>query len=735
MKARVQSSPLTAQVTLSVLALAAFSLVMVVGFGYYATSRADRDSLEKQKLFVADGIRDRVEAVIRQQQSVTVWDDTVLHARAHDQDWLAENVGDWMSAYYGHDRVYVLDANNDSIYAMQAGKTGKPALYEADRAAIEPTVKAMRMLIAEKGDGQGVTEKPFLSEFVSLGGAPAILAVQPIAPSTTRVRQQPSEAFLDVTVELIDQSVIDPIAERFLLSGARLLPLSQPMQAASVPLTDSRGIVLGYVGWDADRPGLSLIRSLSPALIAGLLLTAGLLAFLLRRLRAATRQLQQSQTAAQYLAFHDTLTGLPNRALFEDRLRRALSALRRDNSRMALLYLDLDRFKTVNDTLGHPVGDELVRQTAARLEKAVREIDTVARVGGDEFAIIITGLRDGEAVEELCRRLLKQIGQPFDVAGNQIFIGASIGVAIAPEAGSEGADLLRKADIALYEAKKDGRGRYQVFAGDMDEILSRKRMIENDLRAALTTGDQIKLLYQPVYAPDCRTILGAEALMRWEHPTLGARSPAQFVAIAEERGMIDMLGDWVLRQAASFAATTALPWVSVNISPLHLRDEGFPAHLLTILDEAGLLPSRLQLDITESILLENSDVTRTALATLRAAGVRIALDDFGTGYSSLNHLRRHAIDKLKIDRSFVRLLSGPAAAPAVVKALVDLARAMQVQVAAEGVETIEQRDALVAMGCHELQGFLFSLPLGPEQMRALGTGGVTIAVRKSATRV
>jgi diguanylate cyclase (GGDEF)-like protein len=498
--------------------------------------------------------------------------------------------------------------------------------------------------------------------------------------------------------------------------------LPQPTSAstdASVPLMGSSGAILGYLAWNPDRPGVALIRQASPALVGFGLLAAGVLWFLLRRLRHATGELHRSRSQAEYLAFHDTLTGLPNRALFEDRLRRALLAVSRDDRKIGLLYIDLDGFKTVNDTFGHPCGDELVRQTAARLEASVRQVDTVARLGGDEFAVIIFDIKGLRTAEELCERLLGELGQPFNLMGNQVHVGASIGVAISSGPDTDPDDLLRRADIALYEAKKNGRGRHEVFAGDMDDVLAQKRMIERDLRAALAGGLDIKLFYQPIYARDCRTIVGAEALVRWNHPLHGSLSPALFVSIAEERGMTNLLGGWVLSEVARFAAGTDLPWVAFNVSPLQLRDAGFADHVLGILSEAGVPPSRIQIEIVESALLESSQTTRAVLSQLRGAGIRIALDDFGTGYSSINYLKRHIIDKLKIDHSFVRMLDTTEGS-AIVKAIVDLASALKVKVTAEGVETPEQRDLLVKMGCDELQGFLFSPGLEARELRALG---------------
>ncbi|QKC85651.1 EAL domain-containing protein [Mesorhizobium sp. NZP2077] len=721
MSARAHRSPLTYQVTLTVLALAAFALVMVVGFGFYAAVQADRVSLERQKIFFANGLQDQIAAVEREQESVSVWDDSVTNAKSGNQAWMAENLSVWMYSYYGHNRVYVLDDVNRPIHAMQEGKVVPASVYGADEPALLPTIEKLRQLIAQppKENASGGPAKMVAEDLVSLDGKPAILSVMPLVPSSDRVTQAPGSEYLHVSVEFINAAVIGKIAEKYLLDGAHLLPLSQSVGSAAIPLMDSRGVILGYIGWDQERPGLTLIRKAGPALIAGMLLAAGALVFLLRRLRRTSLALQTSQADAQYLAFHDTLTGLPNRALFEDRLRRALLTTGRDTARTALLYLDIDRFKHVNDTLGHPAGDELVRQTAARLQRTIREIDTVARLGGDEFAIILVDIRDTRVAEDISERLLRKLQEPFRLMDDQVFVSASIGIALASGPKVDADDLLRKADIALYEAKKNGRGRYQVFAGDMDDLLLRKRKVENALRRALRGGTEIKLAYQPIFAADGRAIVGVEALIRWAHEIHGALPPQQFIAIAEERGMIGELGQWVLLEACRFAAGAQLPWVAVNVSPLQLRDAGFAEQVASILAETGLPPTRLQLEITESVLLENNDTTRRALEALRRSGVGVVLDDFGTGYSSLNYLRRHLVDKLKIDRSFVRLLDQDSSSAAIVKALIDLAIALDVEVTAEGVETEDQKALLVGMGCHQMQGYLLAPPLEPAQLMLL----------------
>ncbi|CDX13956.1 Periplasmic sensor diguanylate cyclase/phosphodiesterase [Mesorhizobium sp. ORS 3324] len=721
MSPRPNSSPLTHQVTLSVLTLAALALAMVVGFSFYAAAQADNASLERQKIFIADGLRDKVASLEREQESVSVWDESVTNVKAGNQAWMADNLSVWMYSYYGHNRIYILDAADHPVHAMREGKVVDLSAYGEDEPVVLPIIKKLRAMLAQqpKNDASGQPAKMVVEDLVSLAGQPAILSVMPLVPSSDRITQAHGTEYLHVSVEFINDAVIGRIAGKYLLDGAHLVPLSQPVGAAAVPLVDSRGVILGYVGWNQERPGLTLLRKMVPALAVALLVAAGVLAFLLRRLRRASSALQTSQDEAQYLAFHDTLTGLPNRALFEDRLRRMLLFAGHDAARVALLYLDLDRFKHVNDTLGHPAGDELVRQTAARLRHTIREVDTVARLGGDEFAIILLDVPDARSAEDIADRLLQKLHEPFKLVDDQVFVGASIGIALSAGPDTDADDLLRQADIALYEAKKNGRGRYQVFAGDMDELLLSKRKVEAELRKALTGGDGIKLAYQPVFSIDGRRILGAEALIRWGHEVHGALPAAQFIAIAEERGLIGDLGRWALTEACRFAVGTGLPWIAVNISPMQLRDSGFAEQVAAILSETGLDPARLQLETTESVLLEHNDTINSAIAALRKSGIRIVLDDFGTGYSSLSYLRRHAIDKLKIDRSFIRLLDEDKSAAAIAKALIELALALKVEVTAEGVETDEQKALLVGMGCHQLQGYLLSPPLEPSQLLAL----------------
>jgi diguanylate cyclase (GGDEF)-like protein len=419
-----------------------------------------------------------------------------------------------------------------------------------------------------------------------------------------------------------------------------------------------------------------------------------------------------------FMARHDALTQLPNRVLFQERLMQAI-AMTRHGSECALLCLDLDGFKAVNDTLGHPVGDGLLRAVADRLLAAVREVDTVARLGGDEFAIVQVGLGTPEQAAILADRIVRLIGQPYDIDGHTIVAGVSIGVSIAPGDGASAEALLKSADIALYLAKTEGRGTYRFFEPEMDARVQARNALELELRCALPEDDFV-LDYQPHLDLQSGKVTGFEALIRWNHPVRGLVGPADFIPVAEETGLIVPIGKWVLGRACLEAAD----WpqdigISVNLSSAQFKG----MHLLDVVQDAlaasGLAPSRLELEISESVLLRNSNDRLALLHHLRALGIRITLDDFGTGYSSLSYLRSFPFDKLKIDQSFIRDVDTNKESAVIVGAIIDLALGLGMTATAEGVETAEQLAVLRKNGCTEVQGYLFSRPLPAGEVPAL----------------
>ncbi|MGY2052235.1 putative bifunctional diguanylate cyclase/phosphodiesterase [Methylobacterium sp. JK268] len=420
-----------------------------------------------------------------------------------------------------------------------------------------------------------------------------------------------------------------------------------------------------------------------------------------------------------HMAHHDALTDLPNRLLFCERLDAALAGPRRAGAAAAVLCLDLDQFKHVNDTLGHPAGDELLRQVAARLREALREGDTVARFGGDEFAVLLAAPVQPEEAGATASRIIRALADPFTVHGQDLAIGTSMGVVLAPGDGDTTDILLRNADLALYRAKAEGRGTFRFFEPEMNARLQARRSLERDLRQTFQDGG-LDLHYQPLFSASADRLSGCEALLRWLHPERGFVSPAEFVPLAEESGLIVPIGDWVLRRACAEAATWPDPIkVAVNLSPVQFRGRQLVSSVVSALAASGLRPDRLELEITESILLADSEANLSVLHQLRDLGVRIALDDFGTGYASLSYLRTFPFDKIKIDQSFVRELRDNRHCQAIVQAVTGLGSSLGIATVAEGVETADQLACLRDRGCDEVQGYLFSRPLPSGELRAL----------------
>jgi diguanylate cyclase (GGDEF)-like protein/PAS domain S-box-containing protein len=413
---------------------------------------------------------------------------------------------------------------------------------------------------------------------------------------------------------------------------------------------------------------------------------------------------------AEFLAMHDPLTGLPNRVLLLERLEQAIASVSRRRDMAALLLLDLDRFKDINDTLGHPAGDLLLQQVAVRLAACVREVDTVARIGGDEFSIVLVGIKDAADAQLLSRRLLETFQMPFDLDGHEVLVTVSVGIALIPTDGSIPDNLLKHADIALYRAKEDGRNASRFFEPEMDARLQRRKALERELRLALSR-DELALYYQPKVCLRSGEVAGSEALVRWQHPERGLVPPGEFIGVAEETGLILQLGAWVLRTACRQAAAWPNLEVSVNISPAQFRQPDLVQVVRGALHDSGLAPQRLELEVTESVLIQQPDAAAKLLDDLKALGVRVAMDDFGTGYSSLSYLQRFHFDKIKVDRSFIWAIDTEPAAKAIVRAVINLADSLGMLTCAEGVETSGQLAALRREGCSEVQGYLFGKPM------------------------
>ena len=421
---------------------------------------------------------------------------------------------------------------------------------------------------------------------------------------------------------------------------------------------------------------------------------------------------RRSQEQASRLAHYDSLTGLSNRFLQSQTLEKILNAPQMQQRNCTVLLLDLDRFKQVNDTLGHPAGDALLKQVAQRLERSIGAIGRVGRLGGDEFQVILPGRIERDQLAIVAGEAIAALSQPYTIDGSRVSIGVSVGIAIAPEDGLTSEALIRNADLALYAAKDAGRGRYHFYAADLHSDAEERRQMEQDLRDAISSGG-LELYYQPVVQTSTEQITGFEALLRWDHPISGRISPAKFIPLAEDTGLIAPIGEWALRTACHDLAE----WpddvrVAVNVSPLQFANPALPTIVTQALAQAGVQPHRLELEITESVFLNDDDQTDAMFRSLKAVGVRLALDDFGTGYSSLGYLKKAPFDKIKIDQSFVRgaTIEGSRNG-AIIAAIVSLAEALGMETTAEGVETLDELDLIRALGCSHIQGYIYERPL------------------------
>ncbi|HEU5275110.1 MAG TPA: EAL domain-containing protein [Xanthobacteraceae bacterium] len=444
----------------------------------------------------------------------------------------------------------------------------------------------------------------------------------------------------------------------------------------------------------------------------------GTVARALEHLKQETEERVRAEALVNHMARHDALTLLPNRVLFRENLKQDIARARRDHP-LAVLCLDLDNFKAVNDTLGHPIGDALLKMVAERLAGCLETSDMVARLGGDEFAIVQREGSQPVGARVLAQSLIDAIGAPFDVDGHTVVIGTSVGIALAPNDGDGPDEALKNADLALYRAKAEGRGTYRFFEAAMDAEMQARRLLDLDLRAALAR-DEFELYYQPLVDLQAAELNGFEALLRWKHPVRGMVSPADFIPLAEEIGVITSIGAWVLKQACAEAAR----WpshltIAVNLSPVQFKNRALVLDVIAALGASGLAANRLELEITEAVMLQDTEATLATLRQLKDLGVHISMDDFGTGYSSLSYLRKFPFDKIKIDQSFVRDLESRPESMAIVRAVAGLGSTLGIPTTAEGVETLDQLKAVKAEGCTQVQGFLIGKPQPASQIPAL----------------
>jgi diguanylate cyclase (GGDEF)-like protein len=696
----------------------ALLLAGMVGFA----SQVDTRSRERQEKVLAHGFEMKREEIARVAVGQSVWDDAAKHLSKLDIEWARFNVRDFFVHANNFEFAAVVGPDNKFGYASHQGHE---AGVDVDTfgSATAPLVAKIRERelqlapIATRVASGDVLASPVQeSNLLRVGGDLYAITATLVQPDQTPGLIS-GPAPITVVGDELNADFLKTLGAAYLVDGLRLAPpqIRSTNDRAHVDFKDAGGAQVLGLEWAPERPGQAMLAVALPMLLAGIALLIGLAIVFHLRARRAVEGLIASEKRASHLAYHDSLTGLPNRALVSERLALAIANARRSGRSFAVHCIDLDRFKEVNDTFGHHVGDELIRHVARALTDTCRGVDTVARLGGDEFVVIQEGCTAAKAAQ-LADRLVAVLALPVELSTGSIYTGGSIGITLVTQSTArDAAECLREADLALYRAKDGGRGRYCFFEADMDAAIRNRRSLQEDLREAIR-GNQLTMFYQPQVDGRNR-ITGVEALMRWTHPTRGAVSPAVFIPAAEECGLIETLGWFAMRRA--FEDSTRWPdiKIAINVSAAQLRIRGFLDQVSQLVAETGIDTKRFEFEITEGLLLADSAETHTVLKGIRDLGFQLALDDFGTGYSSLSYLKRYPITRIKIDRSFISNLGVDEESEDVVAAIVRLARALKMAVVAEGVETTEQRTRLASAGCRDIQGYLASKPLPVEMVQ------------------
>jgi diguanylate cyclase (GGDEF)-like protein len=685
----------------------------LVGSLWVWAEQADGLSRAREETLVKMGLDQMADDHSELLTPITIWDLGVTStAVKYNKTWVDNNIGRYFQNFLNFESTLLLDADNRAVSAYSKGRPVDPKVFADLRRETVNEVDALRRTWkARRNAGKPAsTETDHIGKLIALDGHIYIMGASLILPDGSNPALEKYTPFAAIGAHELSQPELIALSQRYMVSDISILKPGEvlPKGSASVVFRDDHGHILAQLTWMPDTPGRTLfIRTLGPILMISLGL--GLIALvLLHQSQKAAEGLIASEAKAKHMALHDSLTGLPNRTLFADRLTQACERMKRGGDQVAVMCIGLDRFKDVNDTLGHLAGDELIRHNAARLTGIIRACDTLARLGGDEFVIIQSG-SDGNSAAILAKRVLETLTGPVNLESGQVFSSCSIGVTLLHDGDIDPAEALRQADLALYRAKEQGRGQYAFFEVEMDATIKLRKSLESGLRDAIN-HETIDVVYQP-QVDHFGQIVGVEALCRWTHPERGPVSPAYFIPLAEECGLMNDLGYLIMRRAMHDAKTWPGLKVAVNVSATQLRAPDFLATVKTLLAEAMIGAGQIEIEITEGVLLNDDHATQIVLRDLRHIGFTIALDDFGTGYSSLGYLSRYPVDKIKIDRSFVANLGVDPEAEAVIRAIVKLSKALNLNIVAEGVETRAQKNILRQTGCTIIQGFLYSRPV------------------------
>ncbi len=723
-----------------IVAMTLGGLALLVIISIFLVRGFDLSAAEREQKMVAHGFArqlDEIDAVIVPQVD---WDEAVKRLdHAFDPHWADFNLGNYLFTFNGVSRAFVLDQQDRPIYAAINGERANVtafAPYSEVAAQLVPSIRrreAARPPFQKAAHGKVIISRPIqVNGLAQIAGRTYIVVATLVQPDLGKVLPTGPRAPIAITAVPVDQALLDTFAARYLLQDLKLVSRLRPATgSAQVPLRALDGTAIGTLAWTPRQPGTRLLEQLRAPLLFALALFCFIAWLVVRQGARIVSDLIASETRAKHLAYHDPLTGLPNRTMLFERLRLEMVRLTRGGLPLAVMCVDLDRFKEVNDTLGHHAGDLVIEEVGRRLRAVCNEMGLIARLGGDEF-VVLGECATPASAGDLAGRIKAAICEPIGGEYGRLEVGCSIGIAILDQAIRDPSEVLRWADLALYRAKELGRQRVTFFEPEMDLALRNRRSLEAELRQALL-DDGLSMVYQP-QVDRSGAIKAVEALVRWHHPERGNIPPGIFVPLAEEGGLILALGEFVLRRVFEETAGWSNTRVAINVSAVQMRAPGFAALVTRLIAQAGINPSHYEIELTETALLGDDPVTASNVDALKRLGLSIALDDFGTGYSSLSVLQRFAVDKIKIDRSFVSGLGAGDESEALVDAMVKLARALNLDVIAEGVETEQQRDRLLSCGCREFQGHLIGMPMDIASLADLLGEGREQSARKVSRR-
>jgi diguanylate cyclase (GGDEF)-like protein len=694
--------------------------IFIVSAIWGMAGRADSAALSRDTALARNGLNLVIREVQETVNRSAVWDDAVANLdNTFNPAWARANIETYFRNVSGFERSFVIDADGEPVFASADGGAEAFPPYRQLGGIIVDIVRSRE---AERGPyrnirpGRQIISRPVTQSIIGvIDGRLVLLTAALVQPDSGRALPRGAKAPIIVMAQTLDERFLAQFSERFLLDGvtASIGPAGAPRGRGEVAIHDAYDRTVATLHWRPVRPGSKMLASIAAPLAVVMLLLGFVVSVLMKQRARYEEELRAGEAQAKHMAQHDALTGLPNRALLIEHIEIAIHGLRETGQTPAVHLIDLDRFKEVNDTLGHNAGDELICAVASRLLPLCAPGETLARLGGDEFALVQRNVDEAAALA-MAGRLLLALAEPMELSAGHVQIGASVGVAVVDCPNLDPIETIRRADMALYASKADGRGRATAFHPEMDATLRERRRIEIDLRTALASGG-LYVVYQPLVDGD-GLAYGFESLLRWRHPTRGELAPGMFVPIAEECGLIEEIGLYTLRRTFEDARRFPHHRFAINVSAHQLRTGSLPLRLAALTAELGVRPAQFELEITERVLLGDGPQTLAQLRQLKAMGFTIVLDDFGTGYSSLSYLHRYPVDKIKIDRSFVRGLGRDPQADVVVHAIVNIARALGIRVLAEGVETDHEYAALRLIGCHEAQGFLFGRPAPVEKI-------------------